>query len=99
MPNRRHHFHVSKKQGKKLINRIYAVFAILMPLTAVPQITLLYSTKDAGGLSLIMWVLYCVGCIPFLMFGVIHKHLQLIVLNVLWLIVQAIMIVGILMYR
>jgi uncharacterized protein with PQ loop repeat len=99
MPGRSHHFHITKKQEKRLINRICAVFAILMPLTAVPQIQILYSSQDAGSLSLAMWVLYCVGCLPFLMFGVIYKHIQLIILNTLWLIVQVIMIVGILMYR
>lgn len=98
MPNKSYHFHITKKQEKKLINRVCAVFAVLMPLTAVPQIVLLYSTQDAGSLSLAMWVLYCIGCIPFLLFGIIYKHWQLILLNVLWLVVQAIMIVGILLY-
>ena len=99
MPNRSHHFHITKKEEKRLINRVCSVFAVLMPLTALPQITLLYQTKDASSLSLLMWVLYCVGCIPFLLFGIIYRHRQIIVLNVLWLIVQAIMIAGILMYR
>ncbi len=99
MPNRSYHFHITKKQEKTLINRTCALFAVLMPLTTIPQIFLLYSTKDASGLSLAMWLLYSIGCIPFLLFGIMYKHWQLIVLNVLWLIVQSIMIVGILLYR
>lgn len=98
MPGRSHHFHITSKQEKRLINRICAVFAVLMPLTALPQILLLFQEKDASGLSLMMWVLYSIGCIPFLMFGIIYKHVQIIVLNVSWLIVQAVMITGILMY-
>lgn len=69
-----------------------------MPLTALPQVWLLYSTKETAGLSLTMWVLYCIGCIPFLLFGYIYKHRQLIVLNTMWLMVQGIMITGIIMY-
>jgi uncharacterized protein with PQ loop repeat len=99
MPGRSHHFHITKKQEKRLINRICAVFSILMPLTAIPQIILLYTGKDSSGLSLEMWVLYCIGCIPFLLFGIIYKHIQLIILNTLWLVVQIVMITGILMYR
>lgn len=99
MPGRSYHFHLTKKEEKRLINRVCAVFAVLMPLTALPQITLLYQTQDASGLSLLMWVLYCIGCVPFLLFGIIYKHWQIIVLNVLWLVVQAVMIAGILMYR
>lgn len=46
-----------------------------------------------------MWILYTIGVVPFLMSGVIYKHVQLIILNSLWLIVQLVMIVGILLYR
>jgi len=99
MPGRSHHFHITKKQEKRLINRVCSVFAIFMPLTTVPQISLLYSSQDASGLSLWMWILYLIGCIPFLLFGIIYKHAQLITLNVLWLVVQMIMIVGIVMYK
>jgi len=99
MPGRSHHFHLTKKDEKRLINRVCAVFAVIMPLTTLPQIHLLYTTQDASGLSLLMWVLYCVGCIPFLLFGIIYKHRQLVILNVLWLIVQFVMIFGILKYR
>ncbi len=99
MPGRSHHFHITKKDEKRLINRVCSVFAILMPLTTLPQISLLYTSKDAHGLSLLMWILYTIGCIPFLLFGIIYRHKQLVVLNVLWLAVQIIMIIGILMYR
>lgn len=98
MPGRSHHFHITKKDEKRLINRVCSVFAVLMPLTTTPQIYLLYSTKNAAGLSLLMWILYTFGCIPFLIFGILYKHTQLIVLNVIWIIVQIIMIVGIVMY-
>lgn len=98
MPGRSHHFHITKKDEKRLINRVCSVFAVLMPLTTLPQIYLLYSSKDAAGLSLAMWVLYSIGCIPFLLFGYLYKHTQLIVLNIMWMIVQAVMIAGIVMY-
>lgn len=98
MPGRSHHFHITKKNEKRLINRICAVFAVLMPLTVLPQIHLLFTTQNASGLSLAMWVLYSIGCVPFLIFGYIYKLPQLIVLNALWLVMQAIMIVGIVLY-
>lgn len=99
MPGHTHHFHIAKKNEKRFINRLCSVFAVLMPLTVLPQIYLLYTTQNASGLSLAMWVLYSIGCIPFLIFGYIYKLPQLIVLNSLWLVMQAIMIVGILVFR
>ncbi|HEY5695301.1 MAG TPA: PQ-loop domain-containing transporter [Candidatus Saccharimonadales bacterium] len=68
-------------------------------MTTLPQVYMLYTSHNASGLSLAMWVLYAIGCVPFLLFGIIYKHAQLILLNVLWLIMQAVMIVGILLYR
>lgn len=98
MPGRYHHFHLTKKKEKLFINRICAVFAVLMPLTTLPQIIQLYTTQNASGLSLLMWILYTIGVIPFLLFGVIYRHSQLVVLNTLWLLVQITMITGILIY-
>lgn len=105
MSNKSYFMTIANKQlpkinikDKQLIGKVCGVFAILMPLTVVPQIELLYSTKDAGSLSLAMWVLYTIGCIPFLLFGIANRHWPLIILNILWIIMQSIMIVGILMY-
>lgn len=99
VPGRSHSFYLSQNDKKRLISRICSVCAVLMPLTTLPQIYLLYSTKNASGLSLLMWVLYTVGCIPFLLFGYLYRHRQLVVLNSLWLVVQVVMIAGILMYK
>lgn len=99
MSSRAYYIHISKRAEKRFINRLCAVFAVLMPMTTLPQIYMLYVGHDARGLSLSMWVLYAIGCIPFLAFGIIYKHVQLILLNVLWLIMQAVMIIGILLYR
>lgn len=70
-----------------------------MPLTAIPQIVKLHSTHDdASGVSLSMWFLYSIGTIPFLIYGIIHKEVQLIILNVLWLVVNTFVISAVLMY-
>lgn len=99
MSSRAYYLHLSKRAEKRFINRLCAVFAVLMPMTTLPQIYMLYVGHDARGLSLSMWILYAIGCIPFLAFGIIYRHIQLILLNILWLLMQAIMIVGILLYR
>lgn len=98
MPGRSHYFHISKKDEKRFINKLCAVFAVIMPLTTLPQIIMLYSNHDSSGLSLLMWVLYTVATVPFLFFGIIYKHIQIIVLNGLWILMNTIMIIGILIY-
>ncbi len=84
---------------KKEIDLLCYFGSVFMPLTALPQIHLLYTSKNAGGLSLAMWILYGLGVIPFLLFGVMHKEKQLVILNLLWLVVDITMITGILIYK
>ena len=98
MSGHAYHFHIKKKDQKRLINRVCTIFSVILPLTALPQVHMLYTTKNTTGLSLAMWVMYAIGCIPFLLFGHIYNHKQLIVLNSLWLIMQAVMIAGIIVY-
>lgn len=89
---------ISRKNATTLIDKICYFASVFMPATAIPQIHQLYTTRDADSLSLLMWVLYLVGVIPFLLFGILHKEKQLVVLNVLWLIVTIVIIVGILLF-
>ncbi len=98
-----HHYleHAEEERNpqKRFIDNVCTIFSIIMPLTTLPQIIQLFTSQSAQDLSLVMWVLYCIGVIPFLIFGVMHKERQLVVLNSLWLVVQLVMIIGIVMYR
>lgn len=87
-----------KKKVKNSIDKLCYFGSIFMPATAIPQIHQLYTTQNAGGLSLLMWVLYLIGVIPFLLFGVFHNEKQLVILNTLWIIAIVSMISGIIMY-
>lgn len=89
---------VVAKGAKSAVDKICYAASVFMPATAIPQIHQLYTTRDADSLSLLMWVLYLVGIIPFMLFGILHKEKQLVVLNVLWLIVTLTIIAGILLF-
>lgn len=104
-------FHLHKKQRthrgepfrspdnfKRIVDKTCYAFSILMPLTTIPQIHLIYSEKHATGVSLLMWIFYCIGVIPFFLYGILHKERQLVILNSLWMVAQVIVIIGILMY-
>jgi MtN3 and saliva related transmembrane protein len=82
----------------RFLDRICVFFSVLMPMTALPQIYKLYYFQDGSGLSIWMWILYFLGVIPFLLYGIVHKVSHLVVLNILWIIAQTIMIIGIILY-
>jgi|AntRauTorcE11897_2_1112592.scaffolds.fasta_scaffold21382_2 uncharacterized protein with PQ loop repeat len=83
----------------RFLDNICIVFSVLMPATTIPQILIIYKHHQVDGLSLTMWLLYCVGVIPFLIYAIVHKEKPLIILNILWLIAQIVIITGILIYR
>lgn len=104
MPANAHKVHTHKKQSQKtqttkIIDRICTVFAVFMPATSIPQAVQIYQTQDVSGLSLATWILYIIGVIPFLLYGIVHREKQLIILNALWLLMSTIIVVGILIYR
>jgi uncharacterized protein with PQ loop repeat len=98
----RHDVALAKSDSPKLprdfLDKVCIIAAVAMPLTAVPQIYKLFSTGNAAGLSLWMWILYCIAIIPFLTYGFVHRVPYLVILNLLWLTVQLVMIGGIMMY-
>lgn len=83
----------------KFLDNLCLVFSVLMPATTIPQIWAIYMYQNVSGISLSMWVLYSIGVIPFLIYGIVHKEKPLIILNILWLIAQITVIVGILLFR
>lgn len=73
-------------------------FAFIMPLTNIPQIIQLFQTHVASGLSLQTWVLYLVfGLIP-LFYGISNNIKPLILTNIIWTVIDLVMIVGILRF-
>ena len=74
------------------------IFAAIEPLTTIPQIVLLYTTKNATGLSLSMWVLYMLAAFVWLVYGIRIKSKALIASSIFWILTELPMVVGILIY-
>ena len=75
-----------------------SVAAIAHPLMAVPQIIEVYSTQNVAGISLLTWVGWLVLGLIFLAYGIAHKLKPYIFMQILWLTVDSLMIIGILIY-
>ncbi len=78
--------------------RAMYVVAFIMPATNLPQILQLFSSHITTGLSLQTWVMYLVvGLVPFL-YAIAYNMKPLIISNVLWIVVELIMIYGIIRF-
>jgi MtN3 and saliva related transmembrane protein len=86
------------RRQRKWLDKICLVLSVVLPITTLPQIYTTYTIQDASGVSLWMWVLYTIGMIPWLLYGIAYKSVPLIVSNALWITVQLIMVAGVLLY-
>lgn len=102
--NRRKRIHVKHEpfpHPNKWINfvdrAIYfvAVFGLLMTL---PQIIRIWVIKDASGVSPISWASYLVIAVFWLVYGVIHKAKPIIFTNLLWILFDAVIVIGTVIY-
>jgi uncharacterized protein with PQ loop repeat len=88
----------TKKSSQKMIGYMMYVVAVGMPLTTIPQLQQLYSTKVTTGLSLSTWIMYTIfGVVP-LLYALSNKLRPLILTNILWMVVDLAMIYGIIVY-
>lgn len=73
--------------------------AIVNPIVALPQAYLIFSNKSSTNVSLETWILYFFGALCLLIYGIAHRQMPIIYMNITVLPVYVLIIIGILMYR
>lgn len=72
---------------------------ILGPLVTMPQLLQIYFTHNVEGISLFSWGSYLIGCLAWLVYGLIHRAGPIIFLNGMYLPIYIFILIGILMYQ
>lgn len=80
------------------LDHLVMVISLLYPLTAIPQILKIWANQDAGGLSLVTWILWLIFAIPMLAYGIVHKTKPLIIMYSLWILIHIIVIFSVLKF-
>ena len=78
-----------------MLELFMVVVAIAEPLMTIPQIFELYSPQGSKGVSLATWLLYLVASIMWLLYGIKCRNTPLILSGGLWVIMEAVVVVGI----
>ncbi|HBO64367.1 TPA: hypothetical protein DD425_00200 [Candidatus Saccharibacteria bacterium] len=81
------------------IDSLALLIGIIQPLTTIPQIYLVYTSKDVASISFFMWTSYNVASVILLLYGIKHKLPPIIWAQSLWIIVQTPMMVAVLLFR
>ena len=92
-----HRYAITKKD-KRFIDKAAYVVGILMPLSTLPQVIQVFTSRDVTGLSMLTWVMYLVLTSLFLIYALVDKIKPLIFTQATWVIIDAMMIAGILVY-
>ncbi|MBW2990411.1 hypothetical protein KY348_01765 [Candidatus Woesearchaeota archaeon] len=105
-----HHFHRRKRihqkhepyphpdKFKRFIDKAILVVCVIMPLMALPQVIKIWFEKNAVGVSAFSWGAFIFFGIFWLIYGILHKEKPIIITNIIWIVLEALIVIGTLLY-
>lgn len=88
----------NRKQKKEVLAVAYLV-AIIQPLVVIPQIVQIFSNHSAADVSFATWMLLIIFNTVNFVYGAVYNIKPLIINNLLWVIVDTLVVFGIVLYR
>jgi len=89
---------VHRQAKAHLVDRLTYFAAILEPVITIPQVVVIFKSKTAAGVSLSSWIGYEILTAIWLWYAIVHKDRLILLYQGLFFIVQALVIIGALMY-
>jgi uncharacterized protein with PQ loop repeat len=87
-----------RRRSTKSIDSLMTLASVIHPLTAIPQVYSIYATQDVSGVSLWTWLGFMLLGLVFLTYSIVHKIKPLILNQILWFIVDFLVVIGIIIY-
>lgn len=93
-------FKTNKKTEKKIrvLDRIMYFMGIAIPILTSSQVIKIWINKSAEGVSLIAWATYTVNSILWIIYGKLHKKGPIIFANVMYFVINILVVIGTLIY-
>lgn len=88
------HFHISKKREIDWLDKAAIVAAFIFPMTGIPQVIEVFQ-GSIEGVSLWSWIGFAAFSGFFMLYGIVHRIMPMIVTNVLWLAVDSLVVLGV----
>jgi len=101
-----HHLHARKRKApyphpvrwKNFIDKLIYIAALAGPIMTIPQVWKIFIEKTAAGVSLISWAAFLVVAVCWLIYGFAHQDKPIIVSNILWIIFETMIVIGVIIY-
>ena len=88
----------SKKFLVRFLDKLVFLAAIVSAVMTLPQVWVIYKEKNVGGLSLHSWITYFVVGIIWLLYGIVHKDRAIILGNIIFAVLNFLIVMGIVIY-
>jgi len=88
---------VSKKPSRQFLDYLVYTASFVGPLMTIPQIIDVWVKKDPT-INITTWVSWIFIATIWLAYGIVHKEKPIIVSNVLWITVEALVVIGTLLH-
>ncbi len=89
----------TKKNWNAIIDRAIYFAGIAGPVMTIPQVLDIWVLKTASGVSFISWFSYWILAFIWLLYGIAHKDKPITLNSTLWLIMDALILLGIIIYQ
>jgi len=91
------HFHQrhKKKPKKEPIDKLIYVAVFAGPIFTIPQVYAVWF-EESSGVSAVSWMAYAAIAVVWLIYGIRHRDLPIIVSQILWLIMDLLICIGLL---
>jgi len=88
----------ARTPGLRAVDALVYTAGILAPVMTLPQIYLIFSTRNASGVSAEAWLAWALLDVPWILYGVVHRERPLVVTYTLWFLGNFLVFVGAVLY-
>lgn len=88
----------NKKQKREILEIAYFV-AVAQPIMVLPQVIQIFASHSARDVSLLTWAMLLLFNTSNFIYALVFNIKPIIINNAIWMIVDALVVVGVLLYR
>lgn len=98
-PHAVHYAYPSSDRFIHFFDKVIYVASVVGPLVMTPQLIKIYAERSAQGFSLVAWVGNLILTSIWLLYGILHRERAIIIAQILWLLINLFVVIGILIYK
>ncbi|MBT5016343.1 hypothetical protein HOM98_02560 [Candidatus Peregrinibacteria bacterium] len=96
--HQKHDLYPHPNKWKSLLDKVILFIGILGPIITLPQLSKIWLSQDAGGLSLITWTVWLFVDSIWILYGFAHKIWPIVFSHTAYFVIQTGVVIGILLY-